>query len=163
MALRTRSRASRTEALGKPTISKLGRPLDTSTCTSTRTASTPRTAQEKIVASTLYLHSLQEFCEERYRWYCVLFLRVCRYPLCSGRNFTRLHQHSAEIEGHSEQQVLLGEFKSGGQMLNARCARSVPCHRDDVKTARHPVKAVALEVGLGQGSEPPPLARVDAL
>ena len=52
MAVRTRSRLSRTLASGRPTIVKTGRPNDTSTSTMTASASTPTTAALRRLAST---------------------------------------------------------------------------------------------------------------
>ena len=51
IALRTRSRLSRTLASGKPTIVNLGIPNDTSTSTWTGQASTPKTAAVRKPAS----------------------------------------------------------------------------------------------------------------
>src|SRR6185436_5727719 len=52
IALRTRSRLSRTLASGRPTIVNIGRPKDTSTSTCTGKASTPNTAAVRRHAST---------------------------------------------------------------------------------------------------------------
>src|ERR1051325_9894240 len=52
MALRTRSRLSRTLASGRPTIVKTGNPSDTSTSTTTVKASTESTAALRRIAST---------------------------------------------------------------------------------------------------------------
>src|SRR5918993_4770178 len=52
MALRTRSRLSRTLASGRPTIVKDGRPNDTSTSTWMGQASIPNTAAVRTQAST---------------------------------------------------------------------------------------------------------------
>ena len=51
MALRTRSRLSRTDASGRPTIVKPGRPNETSTSTWTAQASIPKTAAVRMQAS----------------------------------------------------------------------------------------------------------------
>src|SRR4051812_31664262 len=51
IALRTRSRLSRTDGSGRPTIVKPGRPKDTSTSTSTVDASMPKTAAVRTHAS----------------------------------------------------------------------------------------------------------------
>ena len=53
IALRTRSRLSRTLASGRPTILNVGRPNDTSTSTWTAQASMPKTAAVRTHASTL--------------------------------------------------------------------------------------------------------------
>ena len=55
MALRTRSRLSRTLASGRPTIVNDGMPNDTSTSTWTGQASTPNTAAVRRHASTRVL------------------------------------------------------------------------------------------------------------
>jgi hypothetical protein len=52
MALRTRSRLSRTLASGSPTIWNAGKPKETSTSTCTRQASIPNTAAVLTQAST---------------------------------------------------------------------------------------------------------------
>src|SRR6476646_9799580 len=52
IAVRTRSRLSRTVASGKPTIVTPGKPGETSTSTDTGTASTPDTAAAAMRAST---------------------------------------------------------------------------------------------------------------
>ena len=54
IALRTRSRLSRTLASGRPTIVKVGSPNDTSTSTWTGQASTPKTAAVRTQASTRF-------------------------------------------------------------------------------------------------------------
>jgi hypothetical protein len=52
IAVRTRSRLSRTAESGSPTVVKAGRPGATSTSTRTSAASTPTRAADKIRAST---------------------------------------------------------------------------------------------------------------
>ena len=51
MALRTRSRLSRTQESGSPTSEKVGSPNDTSTSTCTRDASTPKIVADHNRAS----------------------------------------------------------------------------------------------------------------